>query len=129
MREIKFRGKRAYNPDNLENNEFVYGNYSNDPCPNITWNNKQNELDVSEVVKETIGQFTGLKDKNGVEIFEGDIVNSNYFKNASVVFWRYGWYFNTGKDNHHSFNTASHSFEIIGNIHENPELLCTSQST
>lgn len=68
-------------------------------------------------------QYTGLKDKKGVEIYEGDIVNSNYFKNASVVFWRYGWHFNAGKDNHYSFNTASHSFEVIGNIHENPELL------
>lgn len=68
-------------------------------------------------------QFTGLKDKNGIDIYEGDIVNSNYFKNGIVVFWRYGWHFNTGKDCHHSFNTSTHSFEIIGNIYEHPNLL------
>jgi hypothetical protein len=70
-----------------------------------------------------VRQFTGLKDKNGVDIYEGDIINSNYFKNGKVVFWRYGWHFNTGKDCHHSFNTSSHSFEVIGNIYETPELL------
>lgn len=68
-------------------------------------------------------QFTGLTDKNGVEIYEGDIVNSSYFKKGIVVFWENGWYFEVSGNSHHSFNTARHSFEIIGNIHSNPELL------
>jgi len=76
-----------------------------------------------EKTKFVLEQFTGEYDKNGKEIYENDIVNSNYFKNGKVVFWRSGWHFNTGKDCHHSFNTSKHSFEIIGNIHENPELL------
>ena len=74
--------------------------------------------------------FTGLKDSkrtkeypNGQDIYEGDVLNSNYFKNAQVVFWRNGWHLRTGRDTHYSFNTSMHSFEIIDKIYENPELL------
>lgn len=76
--------------------------------------------DVLEV--ETIEQYTGLKDKNGKEIYEGDIID--FFGEKYPVIYRAGgfWaeYSRTQKD--HLFLYANDS-EVIGNIHENPELL------
>lgn len=78
------------------------------------------DLVLNDVIIE---QLTGVKDKNGVDIYEGDICNSSYFKKAEVVFWQNSWHFKVDNFYHHSFNTAIHSFEIIGDIKENPELL------
>lgn len=66
-------------------------------------------------------QFTGLHDKNGKEIYEGDIVKSSYFIGI-VEMWEYMWTAKTPYD-HFTFRTATHSFEVIGNIHENENLL------
>lgn len=132
IREVIFRGKRTDNGkwecgDLLSPNEF-------NAIPHIVYIDYLNEYgDIGEistpVIPETVGQFTGLTDKNGVRIFEGDIVERVSDGERAVISWlKYfacfglsfdGWC--CGFDNY-DYNLPS-DFEVIGNIHDNPELL------
>ena len=132
MREILFRGKRKDIPGG-----WVYGWYQ----PPVKWGNHnfgtsishfcdEGWLDDVEVIPETIGQFTGLNDKNGKKIFDGDIlVFSKGATHPIMVYWDgLGWKFlRNGKRIEDAFecNTISHIqyCEVIGNIHDNPELV------
>ncbi|CAL83247.1 hypothetical protein FDF29_11935 [Clostridium botulinum] len=139
MREIKFRGK------SLDNNEWVYGGYYNMPdCRKdnprhiiVYQNNGPGQLTIHEPIDiNTLGQYTGLKDINGKEIYEGDILQINIkdktiknkiisagnevveYKNCKFgVVW--GWHRDfIGLDGFYNAN-----FEVVGNIYENPVLL------
>lgn len=128
MREIKFRGKR------LDNGEWVVGSY-------IEAENRDRSiahqiipykagLVVREVDPATVGQYTGLKDKNGREIYEGDIIGGS---NGSINGWE--WPFKSEikwNDEECGFNPpilgymdSTHYYNVLGNIHDNPDLLKT----
>ena len=108
MREFKFR---HYNKDNKEMHHFKLGDYP--------------EL-YSD--KDVVMQFTGLLDKQGKEIYEGDIVECEQLgqKQKGKVIFRKGmwsWEFEKGKDSWLYECVKQWKGEIIGNIYENPELL------
>ena len=118
MREILFRGQRIYN------RKWSDGYYVKRQGDHLLFSFDRMGI-TRKVIPETVGQFIGLLDKNGKKIFEGDILrHSDKFESiiAKVIYERMGYRLIGLKEpiywNFHS------EFEIIGNIHDNPELLC-----
>lgn len=107
-RVIKFRGKR------VDNGEWVYGDLHHGF---ITGNRY---INGREIHTETLGQFTGLFDKNGKEIYEGDILNSSLYELCVVEYDDFGTFSPFG---HGDYAEISTWLKIIGNIHDNQELL------
>ena len=122
MREILFRGKRA---DNGEWVTGLLGRYN----PNFECANIINEFELIVPVKtETVGQYTGLTDKNGTKIFEGNIVNfkttAYHFKNCRIKYQScYARYCAIDNKGYEYPMDKTFEYEVIGNIHDNPELI------
>ena len=132
MREILFRGQCCTDgkwvegylgievPDELVIQRFLFDEYFKSNC-----------IDQYSVKPETVGQYTGLKDLHGTRIFEGDILSGHLDdlfpeeeSRYEVVWHDYGWHIK----NDSGIDTADTElvmlfFEVIGNIHDNPELL------
>lgn len=158
MREILFRGKR------VDDGKWVYGFYCHyddtkdngkDDCDYIVEKHNGEYFPFVKVTPETVGQYTGLTDKNGKEIFEGDVLKytrknwhniyekefEGSFKGRELVTYLEIYYDDTCaafKYRHYNENKKLFSdgilrlkdsraeetiIEIIGNIHDNPELL------
>lgn len=125
-RVIKFRGKR------VDNGEWVYGMldciYKEDGVTTISNVDNEGFYCEDKVDYETVGQFTGLLDKNGKEIYEGDIVNLFYENDDDVYIIEWNNYTSRFEINSKTLsvdfdNYYSYELEVIGNIHDNPELL------
>lgn len=149
MREILFRGKR------IDNGEWVYGDVVNLRSiyneiytviiPKV--DNENSMMELKSVDPSTVGQYTGLKDKNGKRIFESDIIKSDNGIQSSISVVKFGEYYpkmfyamlaiccpgaHHLNANGFYLESTKHEdmilfkspfFEIIGNVHDNPELL------
>lgn len=120
MREILFRGKR------VDNGEWAYGSYVHIvQYKGSTDYIADEEPDQYVVIPETVGQYTWLTDKNGVKIFEGDIIHGNL--GNFVVRWSdniSGFVTGEKERTHPCMNCgAMKRYEVIGNIYDNPELM------
>lgn len=120
-RTINFRGKR------FDNGQWAYGNLIIDDCGNCEIVDYKNNQEIRYDVRgETIGQFTGLYDDNGKEIYEGDIFQVKAYEPKFEVYFKNGVfeYRQIGSSNR-PFPLRRIYFDsyVLGNIHDNPELL------
>ncbi len=124
MREILFRGKRTDNGEWETGSLVVIRGGCSDEQIYIA--DKMTGY-KTPVHKETIGQYTGLTDKNGTKIFEGDIVTGyfNYEKIIGYIFYGGNAQFFIQRDGilGIGLDNADCWLEVVGNIYDNPELL------
>ena len=148
MREILFRGKR------IDNGEWVYGGYYHEKVgeyftavfivEHLTSGVRENH----RVDPATVGQFTGMTDKNGKKIFEGDVLHADNGSNSSVIVVLFGEFYpkmfydmldlfcsglihipalgfhgKSVKNGEELLLFQSPCMSVIGNIHDNPELV------
>ena len=133
-REIKFRGK------DLESDKWLYGNLVcyEDEGEELTCivSTSRNEVDAclefTPVDKASVGQFTGMLDRNGNEVYEGDILNAyscvwDRTKDVVVVYdekhgyYKYAIVGEDGKFMYYIKNDNVVNFVVIGNIHDNKQ--------
>lgn len=129
MREILFRGKR------MDNGEWIFGYYfqkknlfSEEGLPVIHGISDEPPFGA-KVDQETVGQYTGLEDKNGKRIFEGDIVEGLDYTaedgGYGIIGFEEGAFDVSNNDICGTFyeNYWGKDFEVIGNVYDNPELM------
>lgn len=142
MREILFRGKTA-------KGEWIYGFYMNEGVKDIIVDTTRGSLGFGlEVDGETVGQYTGLCDKNGTKIFEGDILAEQICGENRIlgvvkygegtfdsgIYCYTGFFYEHPANGRHDHTNIAQSDLLedsvvvdIGNITDNPELLEVEQ--
>lgn len=132
MREIKFRAWDERNK--IMHNEVDFIRSGTDTNDWILFKSDKQKLEYGNVLENPyfqqqikIMQYTGLKDKNGVEVYEGDVGNDK-FNNKVIVKWNEQFYcyalLTIDEDVKDDWNFDLNDLnEIVGNIYENPELL------
>lgn len=124
MRDIKFRGKSS-------RFGMVHGSLLIDDPQHAVYIVNNESGSIYDVDPETVGQYTGLKDCNGKEIYEGDIVQytDSFGIRYGVVEWdsftRIEWIIRFSSTAIHGDHHMFESSEVIGNVYENQELLET----
>ena len=128
MREILFRGKR------VDNGEWVEGNYVHrtkfygDPDDKhfilVGGEFDYDFYDAFEVDPETVGQYIGIKDRNGKKIFELDIISHVKFPDEpALICWHENGFAIKGLWYSTDILSRKADIEVVGNIHDNPELI------
>ena len=127
MREIKFRAKR------IDNGEWVHGYYTK-YSPAAKGDVIEAERDDYDIDPASVGQFTGLKDIHGVEIYECDVVeltiDDGISYNALIVYKDGGFCAIDGTDEDYAIRVygimrCDYDVKVIGNLFDNPELIKT----
>lgn len=127
MREIKFRGKLMLGKHRWVKGSYVRVNDYHLIIPGGT----HSLLDYKRCEPETIGQYTGLKDRNGREIYEGDIVDMRpRYSQSRCIEYSDGQWICVDADfgwipliEDEQIGDEMNGVEVIGNIHDNPELM------
>lgn len=132
MRDVLFRGKRVDNGEIVEG-FYIFDGFNHYIVKFYIDENAEGTLypvqEAFEVIPETVGQFTGLTDKNGKKIFEGDIIT---ISSACVCMTGIVEFHDCGFEVH-EYDTYEvlwyypDELEVIGNIHDNPEMLEATQ--
>lgn len=117
-RKVEFRGKEKLT------GRWAFGDLVHYPQETLTGPLSRVTVGSYEVDPETIGQFTGLKDKNGEEIYEGDLLLEIESEKVVCIEWdefEYGYRY---VKNNYGYKYPNHveNFKIIGNIYDNPKL-------
>lgn len=132
--EIKFRGRR------ISDGKWMYGDLLHIVGGYVIYHGSQTESqliedrsnvaielymdEVSPVLPETVGQYTGLRDKDGKEIYEGDILNIDFKNEPMYVDYVKDGFMACRKGSLSDFlYTVAADSRIVGNIHDNPDLL------
>ena len=128
QREIKFRAWVKESKSMMSNKKLLDYGYFLNPIGNVCY--QLDESIIEEVDEYILMQYTSLKDKNGVEIYEGDIIKDWEGIDIYEIVWNKQWACfelnrlthknDTGMD---AMDEAPFHFEVIGNIYENKELL------